>query len=95
MMDTLKIRIDSLSYGGSGVGRHEGIVYFVPLSAPGDLLEVRITRKEKRYREAEIISIIEPSPERVEPPCPFSENAADASGSISVMKSSSDRKSAS
>ena len=70
-METLEIRIDSLSYGGSGVGRHEGIVYFVPLSVPGDLLRIQITNKEKRYREAMIVEIIEASPNRVEPPCPY------------------------
>ena len=71
-METIKIRIDSLSYGGSGVGRYEGIVYFVPFSVPGDLLEVRVTKQEKRYREAEIVKIIEASPNRVKPPCPLS-----------------------
>ncbi|MDC7225409.1 MAG: class I SAM-dependent RNA methyltransferase [Spirochaetales bacterium] len=71
-MDTLELRIDSLAYGGNGVGRHEGIVYFVPFSVPGDLLEVRVTKQEKRFREAEIVRIIEASPDRVEPPCPYS-----------------------
>lgn len=71
-METINIKIDSLSYGGSGVGRHEGIVYFVPFSVPGDLLEVRITKQEKRYREAEIVKIIEASKDRIEPPCPYS-----------------------
>ena len=46
-MDTINIRIDSLSFGGKGVGRHEGIVYFIPFSVPGDLLEVRVTRRKK------------------------------------------------
>ncbi len=70
-METIEIRIDSLSHGGAGVGRHEGIVYFVPFSVPGDLLEIQITKTEKRYREAEIVRIIEPSPDRKEPPCPY------------------------
>lgn len=70
-METLTIRIDSLSYGGSGVGRFEGIVYFVPFSVPGDLLEIKVTKEEKRYREAEIVKIIEPSPDRVTPPCKY------------------------
>ncbi len=71
-MDTIKIRVDSLAYGGNGVGRHEGIVYFIPFSVPGDLLEVRIIKKEKRYREAEIVNIIEASNDRIKPPCPHS-----------------------
>jgi tRNA/tmRNA/rRNA uracil-C5-methylase (TrmA/RlmC/RlmD family) len=70
-MENMEIRIDSLAYGGNGVGRIEGIVYFVPYSCPGDLLEIKITKDEKRYKEAEIVSIIEPSPDRVKPPCPY------------------------
>ncbi len=70
-MDTLKLRIDTLSYGGDGIGRHENIVYFVPFSAPGDLLEVKITRKEKNYRKAEIVRIIEPSASRRAAPCGY------------------------
>lgn len=70
-MNTLEITIDSLSYGGAGVGRIEGIVYFVPFSCPGDKLEITVTKKEKRYREAEIVRIIEPSKDRVDPPCPY------------------------
>lgn len=70
-METLTIKIDSLSYGGSGVGRFEGIVYFVPFSVPGDLLEIKVTKEEKRYREAEIVKIIEASADRVTPPCKY------------------------
>jgi 23S rRNA (uracil1939-C5)-methyltransferase len=71
IMNTLEIIIDSMSYGGACVGRVDGIVYFVPFSCPGDRLEVEVTKKEKRYREAEIVRIIEPSKDRVQPPCPY------------------------
>ncbi len=70
-MDTLRLRIDTLAYGGDGIGRHENIVYFVPFSAPGDLLEVKITRKEKSYRKAEIVKILEPSASRRTAPCEY------------------------
>ena len=70
-MDTLEITIDSLSYGGAGVGRVDGIVYFVPFSCPGDKLEINITKTEKRYREAEIVRVLEASKDRIEPPCPY------------------------
>ncbi|MBI9106592.1 MAG: class I SAM-dependent RNA methyltransferase [Spirochaetales bacterium] len=70
-MNTLEITIDSLSYGSAGVGRVGGIVYFVPFSCPGDRLEIKVTKTEKRYREAEIVRIIEPSADRIKPPCPY------------------------
>ncbi len=68
MIDLL--RIDSLAYGGSGVGRADGKAVFVPHAAPGDLLRCRIVRDKKRYAEAELTELVEPSPLRRQPPCP-------------------------
>lgn len=67
---TLTLRITDLARSGSGVGRDEsGRVVFVPLTAPGDLVRVKLTSEEKRYAEAELIELIEASPERVRPRC--------------------------
>ncbi|WP_432822052.1 23S rRNA (uracil(1939)-C(5))-methyltransferase RlmD [Trichloromonas sp.] len=68
MIDLL--RIDSLAYGGNGVGRHEGKAVFVPHTAPGDLLRCRVTREKKRYAEADLTELVEPSSLRRTPPCP-------------------------
>jgi len=70
-MEKVTIKIDSLSYKGRGVGRVDNIVYFVPLAAPEDLLEIEITGREKHFRTGCIVKIIEPSPCRVEPVCPY------------------------
>lgn len=70
-MNSMTIRIDSLAYRGSGVGRVDNIVYFVPLAAPQELLEIEIVKQEKRFRIGRIIKIIEPSPYRIEPVCPY------------------------
>jgi len=67
---TFDVSIDTLAYGGSGVGRIDGKALFVPLSAPGDRLRVRIARDHKRHSEGEIVEILEPSPLRRQPPCP-------------------------
>ena len=62
-----------LSRGGAGVARDaEGRVLFVPFAAPGDLVRVRFApaRDEReRYRPAELLEVLEPSPERVPAPC--------------------------
>lgn len=68
-METIEVRIESLAAGGDGVGRHEGLVVFVPRTAPGDLVRVATTRKS-RFLRGTIVEIVEPSPERVAPPCP-------------------------
>lgn len=64
-----EIQIDSLAHGGSGVGRADGVVFFVPFAAPGDKVRVAIEAFKKTYATARIIDIIERSPHRREPPC--------------------------
>jgi len=67
----VELTIESLAYGGKGVGRLDGLVVFVEGTAPGDRVVARITRKKPDYAEAAMEKLIEPSPHRVEPPCPL------------------------
>ncbi|MCE1227439.1 MAG: 23S rRNA (uracil(1939)-C(5))-methyltransferase RlmD [Geobacteraceae bacterium] len=69
-MSLHELTIERLALGGNGVGRIDGKVCFVPFSAPGDRLKVRVTREHRSYSEAELIDLCEPSPQRVEPRCP-------------------------
>ena len=64
-----ELEIASIAAGGDGVGRNEGMVVFVPRSAPGDRLRVRV-RAKGRFARAEIDEVLRPSAQRVEPPCP-------------------------
>jgi 23S rRNA (uracil1939-C5)-methyltransferase len=69
--DQIEIEIDRLSYdGGRGVGRHEGMVVFIPFSVPGDRLKCEITQVHSSFCEAKIIEILKPSSHRTEPQCP-------------------------
>lgn len=70
-MNPITVTIHDIARGGSGVGRLEsGEVVFVPFTAPGDVVSVNITEKTKSYSHGEIIKIITPSKDRVEPLCP-------------------------
>lgn len=64
------IKIDALAFGGEGIGRDEGKVVFVPGTAPGDRLRVRVLSDHGRFERAEALELIERSQDRVEPPCP-------------------------
>lgn len=65
------VRIDSLGSGGEGVGRlRDGRVAFVRGGCPGDVLDIEIVSEHKRHVLATVAEIREPSPVRVEPPCP-------------------------
>jgi len=64
------VRIHDLSRGGSGVARLDsGEIVFVPFTAPGDQVRVRILEKNKTYSQGELVEIVEPSSIRVAPRC--------------------------
>ncbi|MDH3976021.1 MAG: 23S rRNA (uracil(1939)-C(5))-methyltransferase RlmD [Deltaproteobacteria bacterium] len=65
-----EITIESLAYGGSGVGRLDGKAVFVPLTAPGDRVAFRRVKEKKGYIEGEQVELKEASSLRREPPCP-------------------------
>lgn len=67
----VELRIDDLSNLGEGVGRIDGWVVMVPFALPGERVRVRIWRNKKNYSDADLVEVLEPSPERVEPPCPI------------------------
>ncbi|MCR5653106.1 MAG: 23S rRNA (uracil(1939)-C(5))-methyltransferase RlmD [Ruminococcus sp.] len=69
--DVIKLNITSMTAQGSGVGKTDGgIVVFVPMSAVGDELEVRILKTKKTCAYGKIERIITPSENRIEPDCP-------------------------
>ena len=65
--DELELRIDRLAHGGAGVARAEGYVVFVRGAVPGDRVRARITKSKRSFGEADVVELVEPSPERVEP----------------------------
>jgi len=69
-MTVSELTIERLAFGGSGVGRLEGKVCFVPFSAPGDRLAVRVVKVYRSWLEGELVELLEPSPLRVRPVCP-------------------------
>lgn len=69
--DIINLKITSATAEGSGVGKTEdGIAVFVPLTAIGDELEVRILKVKKTYAFGKIEKIIKPSKSRIEADCP-------------------------
>ena len=63
------MRIDSLAYGGNGVGRVDGFVVFVRGGLPGDLVRARATKVKRGFAEATRTALLEPGPDRVVAPC--------------------------
>jgi 23S rRNA (uracil1939-C5)-methyltransferase len=69
--EILSLTIDDLAFGGEGVGRADGYVVFVPGGLPGDRLRVRLVQVRSRFGRGVIESVEEPSPQRVDAPCPY------------------------
>ncbi len=67
--DRITLKIESVAFGGSGVGRVDGFVIFVPFTASADVVEVEIVEKKKKFARARLLNIIEPSPLRTVPQC--------------------------
>ena len=70
MRDSHEVRIEKLVYGGEGLGRlASGQAVFVSGVLPGELVRAGIVLKRKGIFHAVAEEIIDPSPDRVAPPC--------------------------
>jgi 23S rRNA (uracil1939-C5)-methyltransferase len=67
-MPESEIDIDSIAAGGDGVGRLDGLVAFVPRTAPGDRAVVRYATS-RRFARGELMRLVRASAERAEPGC--------------------------
>ncbi len=65
-----RVRVTDVAFGGDGVARLEdGPVVFIPLVAEGEEVTVEITGARKNFLQGRVVSIAEPSPDRVTPRC--------------------------
>jgi tRNA/tmRNA/rRNA uracil-C5-methylase (TrmA/RlmC/RlmD family) len=67
----MEVTIERILPGGFGLGHAEGKTVMVALAAPGDRLLVRVDREKGAVCFASIVEILEASPHRIEPPCPY------------------------
>lgn len=75
MTDLEQVRFEKMVYGGECLGRlADGRAIFVPFLLPGELAEVEITESKERFARGRAVKLIEDSPERVAPPCPYFSN---------------------
>ena len=67
----LTLKIEKLVAGGQGMARHEGRVVFVSGVLPGEEVLAEIVKAKKDFAKAELSEILQPSPDRIAPPCPL------------------------
>jgi tRNA/tmRNA/rRNA uracil-C5-methylase (TrmA/RlmC/RlmD family) len=68
----VQVTITDVAHGGWCVARPEDRpVVFVRHALPGETVMARITEVTSRLARAEAVQVLTPSPDRVEPPCPY------------------------
>ena len=80
MTQVLQLTLDRIAHGGEALGRHDSKVIFVPYAIPGERVAVEIIEEKERWARARLLDVLSPSPDRVEPPCPYFGSRADACG---------------
>jgi len=70
-MRSAELKIEDVAFGGKGVARDEGKAVFVPFTIEGERITAEIVREKKQFAEGELIDLLEPSPKRVAPECPY------------------------
>jgi 23S rRNA (uracil1939-C5)-methyltransferase len=77
--EQVDVKVHGLAVGGSAVGRVTGpegsalvgMTAFVPFAAPGETVRAAVLQRHARHLEGELVTVLEPSPDRVTPRCPF------------------------
>lgn len=64
-----RIEITDVAAEGNALTRVNDMVVFVPFGAPGDIVDIQLTKKKKNYAEGRITAIHQPGDVRVEPKC--------------------------
>jgi tRNA/tmRNA/rRNA uracil-C5-methylase (TrmA/RlmC/RlmD family) len=68
----VELTLDGFTHGGSAVGRlPDGTACFVDYAIPGERVRVRVTDRRRRWARADLVEVLEPSADRVTPPCPL------------------------
>lgn len=82
-----KVTITDVAAEGKAIARVNDMVIFVPFVAPGDVIDIQLTRKKHSYAEGKAVYFHEYSPLRAVPFANISAYAVAVNGSISPMRS--------
>ena len=69
--DRLELEVGAVAHGGHFVARHEGQVVFVRHALPGERVVVEVTEDSGTFLRGDAVEVLQASPARVEPPCPY------------------------
>lgn len=70
-LQSVSLEIRDIAFGGAGVGHVDGVACFIKGVIDGERVSGRVSRAKARFMEADLVEVLQPSPHRVEPPCPY------------------------
>jgi len=71
--DPIELMIEGMSHEGRGVGRVNGKVAFVQGALPGEVVKAVYQKNRSQFADLKTVEILDPSPDRVKPPCTYSD----------------------
>ena len=69
--EIIELQIDQIAFGGKALASHQGKKIFIPWGVPGDRVKIEIIEEKKDFSRGKIVEILEKSPHRTDPPCPY------------------------
>lgn len=70
-MNLSSVIAEKMVFGGKCLAKIDNKNVFIPFAVPGEKLEIEITKSFRDYDEAEIVNVLESSPQRIQPACPL------------------------
>lgn len=74
--ERVELTVDAVAPGGHCVARVDGQVVFVRHALPGERVIAEVTEVHRGFVRADAVTVLDPSPDRVEPPCPYARPGA-------------------
>lgn len=70
-MTTKTLQLTDMAHGGSAIAKDkDGFIVFVPFGIPGERVKARIVNRKRSFAQAELIEVLDKSPDRQAPRCP-------------------------
>ena len=69
--DEMILKIEDMGVDGAGIGKADGMTFFVKDAVIGDVVRAKVMKLKKTYGYARLMELLEASPDRVEPKCPY------------------------
>ena len=67
----MRVQIVDIDHKGNGIARVDNKVVFIPKCVPGDMVDIEIVKRHKKYDEGRVREVVDTSDDRIESLCPY------------------------